>query len=74
MRSNPHRSSFGSRPLKAEPSSFQCRPKRPAVRTPKLMCVASCQWCDNGAARLSMADGRCMKATGPSAGSPDGAA
>ena len=38
------------------------------------MCVASCQWWPIGAVGMSIADGRCMNATGPSAGSPEGAA
>jgi hypothetical protein len=44
---------------------------KPVVSTPKEMCVESCQWWPSVAEVFSEADRRCMKATGPRAGSPD---
>ena len=49
------------------------RVNSPAVITPNVMCVPSCQWCEIGAKGSSAAEGRCGNATGPTAGSPTGA-
>ncbi len=67
-----HRSSFGSRPLNAEPSSFTRSITNPVVTTPKLVCVESCKWWPSGANGNSEAEARCRYVTGPSAGSADG--
>ena len=48
--------------------------RMPAVSTPKEIWVESCQWWPMGGSGLFIADPRCMKAVGPSAGSPEAAA
>ncbi len=67
-----HRSSFGSRPLKAEASSLTRSITNPVVTTPKLVCVESCKWWASGASGSSAAEARWIYVTGPSAGSADG--
>src|SRR5579883_657739 len=68
--SKSYRFSSGSVPLNTEPSIFNRSYTTPSVATPNVMCVASCQWCAIGASGRYIAEGRCMNAGGPSAGSP----
>src|SRR4051812_10056565 len=61
-KSKSQRFSSGSRPLNHEPSSLRSRVYTPAVATPKLACVASCQWWEMGGKGSPSAETRCMKA------------
>src|SRR5882724_5387107 len=71
--SKPVRWSSGSRPLNHDASSFTAPGNTPTVTTPNVICVPSCQWWEIGASGSAAAEGRCGKATGPTAGSATGA-